>query len=222
VATKTTKTTSSAKSNKTKSLKSKRYNLSDAKTRMFIIILSFAIIGGGVLVYRSFAATPSWTYNIANKNLIGSNGTTGSSCKATNVVDASKNNNTVIKLTCTNTETAQAASKATIVGASITSTMLNKYYHLCTYIKGTGNIGMWLTMPGLVTNSQTVTTTSAKSEQYNKSCSEAIVATKVGPVVGYVTARYAGTNVNVSSVIFEELPANYGSTASTSTPAPVK
>lgn len=222
MATKTTKTTKSSNSNKTKSIKSKRYNLSDSKTRMFIIMLSFAIIGGGVFVYRSFAATPSWTYTVSTKNLVGSNGPVGSTCKATNVVDSTKNNSTVIKLTCGSTMSTAQASRASIVGAAITTEMVGKYYHLCTVIKGSGTLGMWMTIPGLVSNSQTVVNTAAKSEQYNKSCTAALIAQKAGPIQGYVTATNAGTNVNVSSLIFEELPANYGSTASTSTPAPVK
>lgn len=65
----------SAKKTKAKSSR-RKIDFNSPKTRMLLIIAVFAAIGGGMLVYRTFAARGYWTYTIADKTLQAGTGST--------------------------------------------------------------------------------------------------------------------------------------------------
>lgn len=120
---------------KNKSFLSK-INFKSPKTRGLLIILLFAVIGGGVMVFRSFAATnviESWSYNASN-NLLAPSAVGG--CSAQKVTETSKSGAAVYNLACSNNNvsgmTFAAVSTIGAAGAK------DNYYRACAMIKGGG------------------------------------------------------------------------------------
>jgi len=207
------------KRSKSKTPTKPKFLMGGSRRRFVVIILIIAIIGGGLAVYKSFAATPSWTYNVASNNMIGTSGASNSPCKATKVTDAAKNSNTVINLTCGGNG---APATASAVGASIAPTMIGQPFRLCAMMSGSGNINLNLSIPGTLSQ-QSVSTAATVSGGYAYTCTaKTLTAQKTGPITATVSASRLNTNVRVASMTIEQMPPSYASTASVKAPAPTK
>ncbi len=63
-------TKSKSKTTKKKGSTFSRINFGSTKTRIIVTLLVFGVIGGGLLVYRSYAATQNqWNYNVSSGTL---------------------------------------------------------------------------------------------------------------------------------------------------------
>lgn len=110
-----------------------KINFKSTKARGLLILISFAVIGGGVMVFRSFAATTvleSWTYDRSNNKLAA---VAIQNCAATPIPEASKNNKPIFNLGCPagSTGFARAESQGSFGVAG-------NYYRACAMIKGGG------------------------------------------------------------------------------------
>lgn len=210
------------------SSKVKTYNssidINSPKGRFIAFMLAFAAIGGGLLVYKSFAALPTWTFSVANKNIIASSKPDDQSCKATVATDTgSKNPLQVVNLACTTTSTGYA--QASIPGFNIDSTNAGKPYRLCADVKGNGTAELMF-VGGSLPTSQTVTQAVAPNPNtYTKICTPVIWVNQTEIVQGSVKTSTKSTFMNVSSFTLEQMPLDFASTASTAStaqPAPAK
>ncbi len=209
-----------------------KVNLQTPKGRLIVTVLAFAIVGGGVLVYRSFAATARWTYTAATNTIIIGETPTASPCKTNKVeLGDQKNPNPGFNLTCTATTSganvAYIAPKATAIDASL----LYKDYRMCAVVSGKGSLSVSLSDQTGRKTTQKVTSPAGGFAGGTNVCTYQMGMYKVGTLFGRAEISDAGTSVNVSSMYLEEV-ANYSSTGSTSsapassgpttTPAPTK
>lgn len=106
-----------------------KINTFSSKHRGLVIILAFAIVGGAIMVFRSFAATGNSTYTVDNKTLTaGINSTYGKESK--------KNNAGIINMKIA-TSAAYRGGIA-IVGNQNTGIVANQKFRLCTTINNLG------------------------------------------------------------------------------------
>ncbi len=167
------------------------------------------------MVYRSFAASRSWTYVAGTPSLqaidTGANGT----CKATTSTDSGeKNPITTINLACSGV--GQEASAQTR-GSYSDNSLLYKSFRACASVKGSGTVEMTLTVP---TNNPATAKTSKyvtpTADKYSYLCTESRYINRTGAIDMKVRAFHQGTFVNVSSITLEEIP-NVASTTTTTT-----
>lgn len=115
-----------------------RLNLKSPKGRLIVTLIAFAAIGGGVMVYKSFAYAFSntWIYNFSS-NTLEHTQVTNSICQASAVEDPSKNNTKVGMITC-NGHGAGGVIRAK--GAYLdTSWTAGKKYLVCATVKGSAD-----------------------------------------------------------------------------------
>ena len=197
-----------------------KLNLNNPKNRIIATVVVFAIVGGGIFVFKSFAATASWVYNRSNNNLGAVDQGPGAPCRATVATDSGgKNPISVVNLACS--RDGQAAI-ATTQGSYLSGTLIKKSYRICVTAKVAGQITATLSGQAVTGTSSTQATFTPGSGSYTYNCTLAVIPWRDGPVVGTASATKAGTFINVSAITLEQLPDNYGSTTSVSTPAPSK
>lgn len=162
------------------------------KGRLIATVLVFAAIGGGILVYRSFAARHVWGYTIAQGNLqIPPYNNSG--CKSSKTYDSQFNAN-VFVLYCDKSVTG-ATARASMVGAYLPAGYQNISYRVCAYLKGKGEVivagNPW---DGGTPNYRSLNV--INSTNYGYYCSPPFTKKKVGDLTGYVE-----TNPNVQNFI---------------------
>lgn len=218
-----------------------RINLSTPKGRLIVTVLAFAIVGGGIVVYRSFAAVATWTYTAGTNTVIAGEVPTASPCKVTRIdIGDAKNPNAAFNLKCNAPGVADAATnnaayilpKATPVDA----TMISKNFELCATARGKGDLRLNIIFANSKSGAHTSTnrTTSVNSSSFTTYCSYSLNPYYTNTdtfLQGRVSSGTSGGSVDVSNIIIREVP-SYGSTGSTSsapassgstsTPAPTK
>ncbi len=203
---------------KTVKTNQKKGFLDNTRNRFVVTVLFIAILGGGFFVYKSFAATASWTFLPSG----GLSTAATAPCKAAKATEASKNNLAIINLSCTGSG---GSASASVVGSAIPVSLVNQSFRLCATIKGTGYVNVGLSVPTLSGNSTTNTSVPATGS-YKDACTQyAVKATKAGAVIGAVKVNTNGSSVSVSQLRLEQLSSNYGSTGSVGSvaaPAPTK
>lgn len=119
-----------------KSFFAKSFNLRNRKVQMFISVFVIAVVGGGYLVIKSFAA--SWTYTRAGGNLVANQNYDINPCKVSPYNEPAKNNAPVWSMACPTSPTATAWSQlVSIVGAQLPAGWGGQY-QVCARIKGGG------------------------------------------------------------------------------------
>ena len=212
------------KTNKNNALK--KLDLNTPKGRLIVSVLAFAIIGGGIIVYKSFAAVATWTYTAAANTIAIGETPTASPCKTTKIeLGDQKNPNPGFNLKCSapgvaDSYTPNAAfimPKAT----PIDSTMVGKNFQICATARGKGELNLWLLssfLPGQIGSSATQRST-INSSSFATYCTGTLAVSYSNAntmFLGRVAAGAAGSSIDVSNIIVREV-ANYGSTSSTST-----
>lgn len=116
--------------------------LKTPKGRLVATFLVFAVIGGGIFVYKSFAATIAWPYDTANKNLtVASKGT----CKQSTVWDASFKQD-VFVIGCNNNSGSPAYNNASVrTSGAYLPAGYNGKYRICAWVKGVGHVQFLIT-----------------------------------------------------------------------------
>ncbi len=205
-------------SNKQKPSLLSKLQLNTFKGRMIAIVTVFALLGGGIMVYKSFAYSFSnqWTYNLVSNNLkLEAN---SSICTARDVVDPSKNSQRVASLSCNGGY--GGAAGATTVGAYLDVTQSSgKNYVLCATVKGTAKEFI------LESNNQSFAFGNAKSvsnlnySSYTEICSDKATAlVKTGDLL--ISAKVYGSGVaSVLNITNIKLKETVGPTAPAPTPA---
>ncbi|MCX6727313.1 MAG: hypothetical protein NTX11_00675 [Candidatus Saccharibacteria bacterium] len=193
-------------------------SLNSTKGRVIVTVLAFVVIGGGLMVYRSFAATASWTFNAASKTLTAGVSPSTSPCKTQQVeLGDSKNPNPGFYMTCT--ADTVGANMATVIPQNVVfdTSHLYKDYRLCANVKapvgGQAKIEMFL--PGYPTGAGAGASYDGPvSTTFADICTPKIAAVKVGAVSGRLIVKAKGVTLTVASMRLEEV-ANFSSTAST-------
>ena len=110
------------------------------KTRIILTVALFALVGGGVMVYKSFAAVYVWAKPIQQVRYTqgGSGG-----CNISNTTDAAKNALPILQMSCTGT----GGDLSINTGEFSSTTDVNitaNVYRACASVKGSGNISVWV------------------------------------------------------------------------------
>ena len=87
------------KSNQKKSVLNKLGGLSK-RSKFIVVVLIFAVLGGGYLTYKSFAATPGPKPIISNATALVYGTDTSRGCKSNISTDPAKNNKLVVNIYC--------------------------------------------------------------------------------------------------------------------------
>lgn len=211
------------KTNKSNALK--KLDLNTPKGRLIVSVLAFAIIGGGIIVYKSFAAVATWTYTAAANTIAIGETPTASPCKTTKIeLGDQKNPNPGFNLKCSAPGVADASTpnaafimpKATPVDATMVT---GKTYEVCATARGKGDARISIIFAdakGVALTSAT-RTANINSPSFTTYCSYSIFPYYTNTnLLGRVSTGTAGGSIDVSNIIVREV-ANYGSTSSTST-----
>ena len=188
----------------------KKLNFHSRKTQSLTTVLVFALLGGGLLIYRGFAATVATYFNYTNRNL--SYSATGG-CKVLPFQDTSgKAGVWVINTNCVGAKAGSAATFST-VGGNVSAAQVGHSYQICAWLKGVGTVSLSLGQtgrgggaPGYPVN----------FPNYSSYCISGLTATSTGAIGGSATVS-PGSYLNVSSLELIDL----GSVVS-GTPAPAK
>lgn len=162
--------------------------------RLVATILVFAVVGGGIFVFKSFAATSSWTYTIDTGTMEASS-TNTAKCKVSKVRDPSFYNSTIANMSCSSDGEATAYAR-NVVGAA------NRSYQACAWVKGSGKIVVSLN--GLATTGVVNKLYDVSSSGYKKYCSGFKLLNNMNQsmnAVVYVGKK--GTFVNIGAIIVE-------------------
>lgn len=176
--------------------------LKTPKGRLIAIMLVFAVIGGGIFVYKSFAATASWTYTLDNGYMV-ANGSSGG-CKTVKVRDPSFYNSTVANMTCSSTGSSTISTRGA-AGAD------NQTYRVCAWAKGVGRLWFHLYTPDTTDRTQQVYSVKTVSslDRYTYYCSDwtTVRGYYGGQVVGlttHVSVGDKGTFLNVGALVIDK------------------
>lgn len=212
----------------------RKIDLNTTKGRMIVTLLAFALVGGGIMVFRSFAATASWTYTAGQKTIILGETPTSSPCKVNTVeLGDAKNPNPGFNLKCAapgvavanSIQAAYVVPKATPVDA----TMVGWAYEICADVRGQGAVNLELMSSDAQggNKNSTLRTVNVSSAGFTKACGYAVAPITAGNLYGKVLVSQAGSSIDVSAITVRQY--SYASTASTSsvpastaTPAPAK
>lgn len=177
------------------------------KGRLLATILIFAVIGGGILVYKSFAATPSrtWSYSLASGNLYG-NGMAG--CTNKKITDAQFKVD-VLMLVC---PTNYYSTSAYTDGAWLPASYGGKKFRFCAYVKGKApELNIWTTLKPNYQKSNDIirSISNFSSNGYGYFCTSTLTMPKVYTnFEGRVEARSNSSTaawVNVGGIVLEML-----------------
>ncbi len=194
-----------------------KINLKSPKTRGIILLVAFAIIGGGVMVFRSFAAATIW-YSPATTL---ASATGNSACSATTIddIDAASKNGANAKAVAQSCRTdfvsgsvvGVATWTPTLYGSSDPAVTAN-FYRTCASIKGVGRVKVGIfTKPhdGLYRYPGIGEFFDANPNTYQQHCSQyrqAIGNQKDITVEGYVSSDKAGNLIKIKDItIYKEI-----------------
>ena len=183
------------------------------KGRLVATILIFGAIGGGILVYRSFAATPpsqTWNYTLGAGNVsLGSTGIiNGPSCAAPTFSEPQKSNMKVANLTCAaNTASLPAKSNtiAFIKGAYLPASYINSNIRICAYIKGIAANGS-VNVPIFTASGNQNSVWNLSRGDYGYYCSPYVRLTKASNISGGVQLFSSANpaNIAVGTIVLEK------------------
>ena len=153
-----------------------RINFRSRKIQLLTTVLVFAVIGGGILIYKSFAASATWSYSIANGASVVTGSTTCSNQTVYN--DSTKNNTPVWAITQKNNcgggqpWVQTGGPNAPYIGPTI----VNNWYRFCAWVRGgTANVPFTIRFDAYpsVTNSaySSVAYNALSTTAYNYYCS---------------------------------------------------
>ncbi|MEI6480704.1 MAG: hypothetical protein WCO19_00175 [Candidatus Saccharibacteria bacterium] len=183
------------------------------KGRLIATILIFGAIGGGILVYRSFAATPpsqTWNYTIDAGNVeYGSPGTiNGPVCPVSTFSEPQKSNMKVANLTCA-ANTASLPAKSVQVaftkGTYLPASYTNSNIRICAYIKGiaaNGSVNVAIFTASGYQNSLW----NLYRGDYGYYCSPYVRLTKASYISGHVELYSSANpaNIAVGTIVLEK------------------
>ena len=182
--------------------------LKTPKGRLVATMLTFAIIGGGIFVYRSFAATPfvaNWAYgkefypiNLAQNNPCATKDNEDRDAFGNRIQITTLSCPTVTHSTASSTAAYLWAKNANVVADRNAVNTINKPYRTCVDARGTGRIKVSISIGADKRESQF----DIKSPSYgNFWCSSTLTPWQAGPVTVMVSAGHGKASlVNVRNV----------------------
>lgn len=172
------------------------------KGRLAATVLVFAAIGGGIFVYKSFAATASWSYTVGNGLLV-QTGAAGAGCGQRHVWDP-QINSYAYQMNCNK---GGGTVGAKTYGATLSgSPWLNSNYRFCAYVKGVGQFAISardITGNGLMTTSSPAVN---NTSNYSYVCTAWYRKTVSGWMEGRVNVSGnlgGGAFINVGAIVIE-------------------
>lgn len=173
--------------------------LKTPKGRLVATVLMFAVIGGGIFVYKSFAATgATFTWNYTINSGTAETRADGLNCKGYNPQEAQKNNMKIHEFICAR----GGNGVAQILGSYLPANYANRNYRICAYVKGSGKFTTQIyykDIPGTIKG----TSYNINTGSYGYYCSPYSLLTKASRVDGVVLVGYAGANIRVGTINLE-------------------
>lgn len=174
--------------------------LKTPKGRLVATVLVFAVVGGGIFVYKSFAATAAWGYQVSYGNLYGS---ASIDCSQSTSYDSQFKTN-VLSLFCKQNAIGPNGASARTRGSWLPKSYVGSQLRFCAYIKGTGqNIEVRSTVPG---QGMKIGFYIVNSSSYGYYCSPYATLKAEGGLDGEVLIRPSSKVnwINVGGIVLEK------------------
>ena len=171
------------------------------KGRLVATVLVFGAIGGGILVYKSFAATPpsyQWNYTVDAGNV--GTSSTGGTCTYRNLPEPAKNRMNVVNQVCSSNIWGDFVATY-IKGSYLPTNYTKRNYRICAYVKGVstkfevgiGVSGKWSRVNHKIYDGN-----------YGYYCSNYIYLTAASSISGEVYSNGASpSNITVGTIVLE-------------------